>query len=165
MHGGRSLQGPASKRWRTGLRSKLRCLPPALRLHVAAAHREGDGLLEQGPDIALVDGLLRFRLDTMRRDNRAALATDDEQALMALIDAKRRLSLAEVRRRHLTEQHVTGEQFSRFCTMAAEAVRRCCPDEEVRAAVGREFRVLARAHRLGRTLNENEADQGDNDET
>jgi hypothetical protein len=141
LHGGRTPVGPESANWRTGLHSKH--LPAGLRALAREAAND-PALSDTRPDLARVTALLLNPLRAVKV-GRQPLTTDDEQALLALTDARLRVLSLQDRIRRQDRRTITLGQLLKFMDFVVESVRSHIADDDVRLAIANDIRRAAKS--------------------
>ena len=143
MHGGRSLQGVDSPRFKTGRYSK--CLPDRLVERYEEALNDAE-LTRLDNEIALVDARLQDVLERLRADGEAVAGGRDESTawglILGLMEQRRKLVATE--RKHLAddERFIAIESLMVFMAALLEIIRRWVPDPETQKAIADEVRLL-----------------------
>jgi hypothetical protein len=143
MHGGKSLRGVDSPRFKTGRHSKY--LPDRLAERYEEALNDAE-LTRLNDEIAVVDARLQDLLDRLRADGEAIASGRDESTawglILGLMEQRRKLVATE--RKHLAddERFIAVESLMVFMAALLDIVRRWVPDPETQKAIGDEVRLL-----------------------
>lgn len=125
LHGGSTPVGPDSANWKTGLHSKH--VPASLKGLLREVNRD-PRLEDTRDDLVLVTGLRLHRL----KNSRAPLNAGDEQALMALTDARLRVLTLRDKLKRLAADTLTVAQFHHLALTVMDSVRRHVGDDAAR---------------------------------
>lgn len=149
MHGGKSLRGVDSPRFKTGRYSK--CLPDRLVVRYEEALNDAE-LTRLDDEIALVDARLQDLLDRLRVDGEAIAGGRDESTAWGLILGlmEQRRKLVSTERKHLAddERFIAVESLMVLLSALLDVIRRRVPDPETQKAIADELRHLLAAGNL-----------------
>jgi hypothetical protein len=143
MHGGKSLRGVDSPRFKTGRHSKY--LPDRLVERYEEALNDAE-LTRLDDEIALVDARLQDVLERLRVDGEAIAGGRDESTawglILGLMEQRRKLVATE--RKHLAddERFIAVERLMVMTAALLDIIRRHVASPETRKAIADEVRAL-----------------------
>jgi len=136
MHGGKSLRGVDSPRFKTGRHSRYLPANMVEKYEQALADEE---LMRLNDEIALVDALLQNQLEYLNQEGEEPVAWAQ---VMGLVEQRRKLVDTERKRLLDEDQVITIERLMILVAAVADIVQRNVASREERAAVANELRLL-----------------------